>query len=126
MRINTAMIRIRHIAASAILIIVAGLVMNACSIIRAPATPGLPTGTLQGVVTGPSGPIANAEVSVTAADATQHTGVSNGNGFYSISSIPAGPATYTVQASGYAQVDGAVTIAADPNTNRQDVSLNPQ
>ena len=97
-----------------------------CSIIRAPSTTGAPTGTLQGVVTGPSGPVQNAEVDVTAADATQHGGLSNADGFYSIASIPAGPATYSVQAPGFAPYNGAVTINPDPNSNRQDVSLNPQ
>jgi hypothetical protein len=120
------MIGIKRIGALIAVSVIAGASVSACSIIRAPATPGVATGTLQGVVTGPSGPIANAEVSVTAADATQHTGVSNSNGYYSISAIPTGPATFSVSAAGYADVSGSVTIAADPNTNRQDVSLNPQ
>ena len=84
------------------------------------------TGTLQGVVTGPSGPVANAGISVTASDATQHGGVSNADGYYSIVGIPAGPATFSVRASGFARVDGSIVIAADPGGNRQDVSLNPQ
>lgn len=97
-----------------------------CSIIKAQPTPTIPTGTLQGVVTGPSGPIANAAISVTASDATQHVGLSNADGYYSIASIPVGPATFSVRASGYAQVDGSLVISADPTANRQDVSLNPQ
>jgi len=97
-----------------------------CSIIRAQPQPTAQTGTLQGVITGPSGPVANAEVIVTAADATQHSAATNANGYYSIAGIPSGPATFSVQASGFAEYDGAIVIASDPTTNKQDISLNPQ
>lgn len=106
--------------------VVSAMLLADCSIIKAPSTPGTPTGTLQGVVTGPSGPVQNAEVDVTASDATQHGGLSNADGFYSITSIPAGPATYSVQAPGFAPYNGSLTINPDPSANRQDVSLNPQ
>jgi hypothetical protein len=102
------------------------LVCTGCSIIRAQPTPQTKSGTLQGVVTGPSGPIGNAQVSVTASDATLHTGVTNADGFYSISGIPEGPATFTIQAAGFAQFSGTTNIQADPANNRQDASLNPQ
>lgn len=97
-----------------------------CGLLQAhPNTPA-PTGTLQGVVTSPSGPVANAQILVTASDATQHAGLSNGDGYYSIASLPLGPATYSVRASGFAEVDGNLVIAPDPGGTRQDVSLNPQ
>jgi len=97
-----------------------------CNILQAhPNTPAL-TGTLQGVVTSPSGPVANAQILVTASDATQHAGLSNGDGYYSIASLPLGPATYAVRASGFSEVDGNLVIAPDPGGTRQDVSLNPQ
>ena len=97
-----------------------------CSIIEAHTSPAAQTGTLQGVVTSPSGPVANAAVTVTASDATQHVGLSNSDGYYSIATIPLGPATYSVHASGFAEVDGNLTIMPDPGGTRQDVSLNPQ
>ena len=96
-----------------------------CNIIKAQPTPKAITGTMQGVVTGPGGPISGAAVTVTASDATQHGGISDSGGYYSITGIAAGPATYSVRASGYAEVDGNITIAPDPTGNRQDVSLNP-
>jgi hypothetical protein len=97
-----------------------------CSIIKAQPSPTTKTGTLQGVVTGPAGPVANAAVTVTASDASQESGVSDSGGFYSIANVPAGPATFAVVAQGYAVYTGAVVINPDPQTNRQDVSLNPQ
>lgn len=100
--------------------------LTGCGLLQAhPNTPA-PTGTLQGVVTSPSGPVANAQVLVIASDATQHAGLSNGDGYYSIASLPLGPATYSVRAAGFSEVDGNLVIAADPGGTRQDVSLNPQ
>jgi hypothetical protein len=104
----------------------AALLFGGCSIIKAQQSPAATTGTLQGVITGPSGPIANASVSVTASDATQHLGQSDTGGFYDIAAVPTGPATFAVRAPGFSEYDGSVVITADPNTNRQDVSLNPQ
>ncbi|HXW77499.1 MAG TPA: carboxypeptidase-like regulatory domain-containing protein [Candidatus Eremiobacteraceae bacterium] len=112
--------------ATALIGIAFAIALAGCSIIRATPTPTTPTGTLQGVVTGSSGPVAGAQVAVTASDATQHVGSSDSNGFYSISGIPVGPATYTVNATGYAPYAGAITIIADPGPNHQDISLNPQ
>ena len=97
-----------------------------CNIIQAHPSQAAQTGTLQGIVTSPSGPVANAQVLLTASDATQHVGVSNNDGYYSIASIPLGPATYSVRASGFTEVDGDLVIAPDPQGTRQDVSLNPQ
>lgn len=97
-----------------------------CNILEAHPNAPAPTGTLQGVVTSPSGPVANAQILVTASDATQHAGLSNGDGYYSIASLPLGPASYTVKASGFAEVDGNIVIAPDPGGTRQDISLNPQ
>ena len=98
---------------------------TSCNIIKAQPAPKVTTGTLQGVVTGPGGPVSSATVMVTASDATQHAGLSDSGGYYSITGIATGPATYSVRASGYAEVDGSITIAPDPTGNRQDVSLNP-
>ena len=118
-------VHMRH-AASIAACTAATILLCGCSIIKAQQAPVVPTGTLQGVVTGPSGPVANASISVIASDATQHTGFSNADGFYSITGIPTGAATFSVRASGFAQVDGSIVISADPGPNRQDVSLNPQ
>jgi carboxypeptidase family protein len=108
------------------ILLMCAVVFAGCSIIKSQPAPLTPTGTLQGVVTGPAGPVAHAAISITASDATQHGGVSNADGYYSISAIPAGPATFSVRANGFAEVDGSLVIAADPGGNRKDVSLNPQ
>jgi hypothetical protein len=105
---------------------VCAVLFGGCGLIKAQPSPQTVTGTLAGVITGPSGPIANAAVTISASDATQHAGMSNGDGYYSIAGIPVGPATYSVRASGFALVEGSMVIAADPGPNRQDVSLNPQ
>jgi carboxypeptidase family protein len=110
----------------AALIVTGALLSCGCSIIKAQPSPTTLTGTMQGVVTGPSGPIASASVTVTASDATQHVGISDSGGFYSITAVPVGPATFAVRASGFSEYDGTIVINADPQTNRQDVSLNPQ
>src|SRR5690348_11174653 len=95
--------------------------LTGCGLLQAhPNTPA-PTGTLQGVVTSPSGPVANAQILVVASDATQHAALSNGDGYYSIASLPLGPATYSVRASGFSEVDGNLVIAPDPGGTRQDV-----
>jgi hypothetical protein len=107
-------------------LVLAVAMIAGCSIIKAPPSATTKTGTLSGVVTGPGGPVANADVTITASDATQHAGLSDSGGYYSIQGVPAGPATFSVRASGFAEVDGNVVIAADPGTNRQDISLNPQ
>ena len=109
-----------------LLLVMVAALSTGCSIIRAQPTPVTKSGTLQGVVTGPNGPIVNAQVAVTASDATLHTGITDHDGYYAISGIPAGPATFTIQASGFAQFSGTTDIQADPANNRQDVSLNPQ
>jgi hypothetical protein len=110
------------------LVAIAGavLILCGCSIIRAQQSPAATTGTLQGVITGPSGPVADATVAVTASDATQHVGQSDSGGFYSITTVPTGPATFAVRAAGFSEYDGSMVITADPDTNRQDISLNPQ
>jgi hypothetical protein len=110
----------------AIILSTSAVAVTDCSIIRSQPGPSTLTGTLQGVVTGPNGPVANAEIAITAADATQHIGVSNSNGYYLISGIPIGQATFSVKAAGFAEYDGNIVIASDPTTNKQDVSLNPQ
>lgn len=97
-----------------------------CALIKAQPPEVAKTGTLVGVVTGPGGPVANAAVTVTAVDATQHVGVSNGAGYYSISGIPEGPATFSVRVGGFAQYDGSIVIASEPTRNEQNISLNPQ
>jgi len=105
---------------------IAAAALAGCNILEAHPNTSAPTGMLQGVVTSPSGPVANAQILVTASDATQHAGLSNGDGYYSIASLPLGPATFSVRASGFAEVDGNLVIAPDPGGTRQDVSLNPQ
>ena len=96
-----------------------------CSIIKAQPAPKLTTGTMSGVVTGPNGPVPDAAITVTASDATQHSGLSNTDGYYSITGIATGPATFSVRASGFAEVDGNITVVEDPAPTHQDVSLNP-
>jgi hypothetical protein len=109
-----------------LLCILAGAGIAGCSIIKAQPTQVAKTGTLVGVITGPGGPVANAAITVTAVDATQHVGVSNAAGYYAISGIPEGPATFSVRVGGYTQYDGSVVIASEPTRNEQNISLNPQ
>lgn len=118
-------IDMRRLTHGAFVAIIAAALFG-CNILQAHPTPAAQTGTLQGIVTSPSGPVANAQVLVTASDATQHAGATNNDGYYSVASIPLGPATYSVRASGFAEVDGSLVIAPDPQGTRQDVSLNPQ
>lgn len=121
-RTRTNMRRLTRVA----VVTMTAAALAGCTLLQAhPNTPA-PTGTLQGVVTSPSGPVANAQILVTASDATQHAGLSNGDGYYSIAALPLGPASYTVRASGFSEVDGNLVIAPDPGGTRQDVSLNPQ
>jgi hypothetical protein len=80
------------------------------------------TGTLQGVVTGPTGPVAGASVQVTPTDNSYHQGVTDSQGFYQISDIPAGSVVLTVSATGYRSYSGSATVI-DSQTVVQNVSL---
>jgi hypothetical protein len=110
----------------AVAVMLAAFALAGCSIIRAQPPPVTQTGTLQGIVTGPNGPIANAAVVLIASDATQHSALSDGAGYYTIASVPVGPASLSVRANGFTEYDATITIVSDPAANRQDVNLNPQ
>jgi hypothetical protein len=103
------------------IVIVLAVTMG-CSVIRATPTTATPTGTLQGVVTGPSGPVAGASVQVTPTDNSYHQTLTDSQGFYQIPDIPAGPVVVTVSASGYRSYSGTATIA-DSQTATQNISL---
>jgi hypothetical protein len=80
------------------------------------------TGTLTGVVTGPAGPVAGAQVSVTPPDNSYHVGSTDAQGYYSISSIPAGQVVITVSAPGYQTYNGS-TLIPENGTATQNISL---
>lgn len=80
------------------------------------------TGTLQGVVTGPTGPVAGASVQVTPTDNSYHQTVTDSQGFYQIADIPAGPVVITVSAPGYRSYSGSAMIV-DNQSVTQNVSL---
>ena len=104
------------------LIVILVTLSTGCSVIKASPTTTVKTGTLTGVVTGPTGPIGGATVSVTPADNSYHVGTSDAQGYYSIASIPAGPAALTVSASGFQTYTGSVVIPEN-QTATQNVSL---
>lgn len=101
--------------------------VSSCSVIRADKGAPEPTGSVTGVITGPSGPIGGANIQVTPSNSIIVTGGTDRNGVYLISRLPAGPAVMTVTASGYQSQTTTLTIPAPPNDQvRQDVSLNPR
>ncbi|HME82631.1 MAG TPA: carboxypeptidase-like regulatory domain-containing protein [Candidatus Eremiobacteraceae bacterium] len=104
------------------LIVIVLALATGCNVIKATPTTTTKPGTLQGVVTGPSGPVAGAQISVTPTDNSYHTGGTDQTGFYQITGIPAGSIVYTVSAPGYQTVNGSAMIAPD-TTTIQNVSL---
>jgi len=104
------------------LIVILVTLNTACSIIRSTPTDTVKTGTLTGVVTGPSGPVSGASVSVTPPDNSYHVGQTDAQGYYSIASIPAGPVVVTVKAAGYQTYSGSAVIPEN-GTATQNVSL---
>ena len=116
----------RHLIAAALSI--AAFMATAaagCAIIRAQPADELPGGSISGVVTGPSGPIAGATVTVTPGDNSYHVAQSDEHGYYSLTALLAGPASVQVEAAGYQPLDAAVRILADA-TVTENVSLTPQ
>lgn len=69
------------------------------------------TGTITGAVTGPSGGITGATVSVAGKTATAGSG-----GTYSMADVAAGTYTMTVSATGYTTWSGSVTVSAGTTT----------
>ena len=93
-----------------------------CTDIRATPSNTVDTGTLQGVVTGPSGPVPGASVQVTPTDNSYHQSVTDSQGFYQITGIPVGSVVVTVTASGYRTASLSATIVDNPPVV-QNVSL---
>lgn len=104
-----------------IIVIVLALTTG-CNLLKATPTTTTKPGTLQGVVTGPSGPVAGAQISITPTDNSYHAGTADSTGFYQITGIPPGSIVYTVSAPGYQTYSGSATINPDATT-LQNVSL---
>jgi hypothetical protein len=104
------------------LIVIVLAVTTGCSVIRATPTTTAQTGTLQGVVTGPNGPVAGASVQVTPTDNSYHQAITDSQGFYQATNIPVGSVVITVSAPGYRTYSGSATIV-DSQSVVQNVSL---
>jgi hypothetical protein len=87
-----------------------------------PPTTAAQTGTLQGVVTGPTGPVAGASVQVTPTDNSYHQALTDAQGFYQITGIPVGSVVLSVTAPGYRPYSGSATIVESQSVT-QNVSL---
>ena len=81
------------------LIVIVLAITTGCSVIRATPSTTTPTGTLQGVVTGPNGPVAGASVQVTPTDNSYHQGSTDSQGFYQITGIPVGSVVVNIARS---------------------------
>ena len=104
------------------LIVIVLAVTTGCNVIRAEPSATAQTGTLQGVVTGPSGPVPGASVQVTPTDNSYHQAVTDSQGFYQLTGIPVGPVVVTVSAPGYRSNSVSATIV-DSQSVTQNVSL---
>jgi len=104
------------------LIVILVTLSTGCSVIRASPTESVKTGTLAGVVTGPTGPVASASISVTPPDNSYHVGTTDAQGYFSIASIPAGPVIVTVKATGYQTYNGNAVIPEN-GTATENISL---
>ena|GEM_PF-3196187 len=96
-----------------------------CAIIRAQPVNELPGGSVTGVVTGPSGPIGGATVTVTPGDNSYHATQTDEQGYYALSGLLAGPASIHVEAAGYQSLDAAIQIPANAALT-ENVSLTPR
>jgi hypothetical protein len=96
------------------LIVIVLAVTAGCSVIRATPSATASTGTLQGVVTGPNGPVAGASVQVTPTDNSYHQAATDAQGFYQITGIPVGSVVVTVSANGYRTYAVSATIVDNP------------
>lgn len=103
------------------LIVIAVVLATGCNT-NPPPSPNAKPGTLQGVVTGPLGPVGGASITVTPTDNSYHAGTADGSGFYRITGIPPGSIVLTVSAPGYQTYNGSATINPDATTV-QNVSL---
>jgi hypothetical protein len=104
------------------LIVILLVATTGCSIIKATPTDTVKTGTLTGVVTGPTGPVGGANVQVAPADNSYHVGQTDSQGYFSVSTIPSGSALLTVSAPGYQTYTSSVVIPEN-GTATQNVSL---
>ena len=103
-------------------LIVILLALASCNVIKATPSDTVTTGTLQGVVTGPAGPVPGASVQVTPTDNSYHQATSDSQGFYQITGIPVGSVVVTVSAQGYRTYSASATIVENPPVV-QNVSL---
>jgi hypothetical protein len=104
------------------LIVILLALTTGCNVIKANNPVTVHPGTLQGVVTGPTGPVNGATISVTPTDNSYHNGTTDPSGFYQISGIPSGSIVYTVSAPGFQTFTGSATINPDATTV-QNISL---
>ena len=100
------------------------LALCACSLIRAQSPTQLASGNVDGVVTGPSGPIAGAAVTITPGDNSFHSASTDAAGYFSVSGVLVGPATLQAAAVSYRSYTGSITIQPDA-TLTVNVSLTP-
>ena len=98
--------------------------MCGCSIIRSQTQAQLPSGGVNGVVTGPSGPVAGAVITITPSDNSYHALTADAGGYYSVNGIAAGPATLAVAAAAYRDFSAAINIPQNA-TVTVNVSLTP-
>jgi len=101
------------------------LAVAGCNIIRAQPTDAQPSGTVSGVITGPSGPIAGAAITITPSDNSYHATQSDAQGYYSIAGLLAGSATLQVQAQSYESYSATIAIAANALMT-ENVGLTPR
>jgi len=104
------------------MLVAALLTLNGCGGKTEPG-PNTASGTVTGVVTSQSGPIAGAAVSIVSSDGTQSATTSGSDGYFEIDKVAAGAAQLTVSRDGYGQWSGQLLIV--PNgTTTQNVHLN--
>ena len=116
---------VKHRAWSLLTLICLASLAAGCGVIRAEPSPSPQIGTLTGVVTGPSGPVGGASVTVTPPDNSYHVGQSDAQGYYSLTGIPAGTVTLQISAPGYMTYRNTNIVITNGTSVTQNVSLTP-
>jgi hypothetical protein len=108
-----------------LLVLACTLALGGCSIIRAQTPTQLPSGTVSGVVTGPSAPIGGAAITITPSDNSYHAATSDAQGYYSLGGLLTGPAALEIAAAGYQTYTTSITVPPN-DTITINVSLTPR
>jgi carboxypeptidase family protein len=112
----------RTFGAAAVVLAAVSLALNGCGGGTEPG-PNTAAGTVTGVVTSQSGPVAGAAVSIVSGDGSQWSATSGSDGYFELDKVAAGAAQLTVSHDGYGQWSGQVLVV--PNgTTTQNVHLN--